>query len=110
MSSTRICDKHYNPLCPWEAVFSENSEGWSTMQGSQRVPNDDGRGYHTEDVDMDVCGPCNGYGEMPNVHPVRRVRGNIKGELEKEGADPKLSAEYTKWLEEQAGMSGDLEN
>jgi hypothetical protein len=89
MSSSRICNKHYNPKYPWEAVFSEDSEGWSTMAGTQVGRDKEGKRKVIE-VDMDVCGPCNGVGEMPDIHghdewnskPVKKIATPIAATVE----------------------------
>lgn len=55
MSSVRMCDK-----CG--KVFSENSENWSTMSGSQMYTDPVTGKRGRRDVEMDVCGTCNTIG------------------------------------------------
>lgn len=51
MSAVRMCDN-----CG--TVFSENSEGWTTISGSMRKKSENGIGYYMEEVVQDRCAQC----------------------------------------------------
>lgn len=51
MSSVRMCDRCGN-------VFSENTDGWTTVSGSRRVRNAETKRYYMQEVTQDYCGPC----------------------------------------------------
>lgn len=66
MSSVRMCDARRSPAC--EGIFSELTDGWSTMTGS-RFTIDPATGKRSSySVEMDVCGPCNN-GDAPGKGP-----------------------------------------
>jgi hypothetical protein len=59
-----MCDAKRNPAC--ENVFSELTDDWSTMTGSQYTTNPITGKRERREVEMDVCGTCN-RGDAPGV-------------------------------------------
>lgn len=67
MSSVRMCDN-----CG--TIFSENTEGWTTVSGSQRRKSENGHWYMAE-VNQDWCVECTNKFQSPPE--VKALNGGI---------------------------------
>lgn len=85
MSTARYCDIQAAPDCPsrkpYNGVFSELSDDWTTLSGTQMRRNQDGKRIQVE-VGQDSCGPCSLFRMGQHPSQVARARNDYQAQLE----------------------------